>query len=196
MKNMIKFASAAAVALALTQSLQANPIVGNIGFGGAVTYDTASAGNATEVTSWINPTVQSVTHNVGSSFNLVNVGMSVVFNPTTWIFNSGAGINPFWSVGGFTFQLLSSSVQSQGGVYPVGYVTVTGIGIISGNGYDPTYMSWSFTSQDPVAGNNPDQWTFSASQASLNVVPDGGATVMLLGLALSGVALLKKKLSA
>jgi hypothetical protein len=55
-------------------------------------------------------------------------------------------------------------------------------------------MSWSFTSQDPASGSNPTSWSFSASANS--VVPDGGATVILLGIALSGVALLRKKLAA
>jgi hypothetical protein len=70
-------------------------------------------------------------------------------------------------------------------------VTVTGSGYVSGNGYSSTLMSWSFTAQDPYASTDPVAWTFSASGASL---PDGGSTVMLLGIALSGAALLRKKL--
>lgn len=77
-----------------------------------------------------------------------------------------------------------------------GFVVVSGTGTVSGNGYTPTTLSWSFTSQDPNSGYDPNgnpTWTFSASAAS---VPDGGATVMLLGIALSGAALLRKKLMA
>ena len=78
-----------------------------------------------------------------------------------------------------------------------GYVSVSGTGIVSGNGYDPTPMSWDFTSQDPNAGTSPDSWTFSASGASTPPsVPDGGSTAMLLGAALTGLAFLRKKKTA
>jgi len=190
MKNIIKIAGVAAVALALTQAVQATPISGNIGFSGNVTYDTSSAGTATEVTSWINPVVGATPT---GSFNIITPGTGVNFTTSIWSFNDASTINPFWMVDGFTFELLSSSIVVQGGTYPAGFVFVSGTGIVSGNGYTPTQLSWSFTSQDPKAGSGPDNWTFSASAAS---VPDGGATVMLLGIALSGVALLKKKLTA
>jgi hypothetical protein len=193
MKNIMKIAGVVAVAAALTQSIQAVSVTGNIGFTGGVTYDTASAGTATEVTSWINPFV---TLRSGA-FLSVPVGTAATF-AAPWTF-ANAGLNPFWSAGGYTFQLLSSFVFQQGGTIfsgPLanGFVVVDGTGIVSGNGYDPTVMSWSFTSQDPKASVNPDTWTFSASAASL--VPDGGSTVMLLGIALSGLALLRKKMTA
>jgi len=47
--------------------------------------------------------------------------------------------------------------------------------------------------KDPVAGTNPDSWTFGARASA---IPDGGATVMLLGLALTGLTLLKRQLAA
>jgi hypothetical protein len=189
MKNILKLGVAVAVAAALTQSIQAIPVNGNIGFTGGVTYDTSSAATATEVTSWIAPiaTLRS------GAFLAVPFATPATFTSSVWTFSS-TGINPFWSVGGFTFQLLSSFVFQQGGTPgSTGFVVVDGTGIVSGNGYDPTVMSWSFTSQDPKSGTNPDSWTFSASASS---VPDGGATVMLLGIALSGVALLRRKLTA
>ena len=103
-------------------------------------------------------------------------------------------------VGGFTFELLSSSITSHGFDASGGYVTVDGTGLVSGNGYSATLMNWHFTTQDPsTIYNNPNSpyngdtvWTFSSSDAT----PDGGATVILLGIALSGIALLKKKLTA
>jgi len=195
MKNIIKFAGVVAVALALTQTVRAVPINGNIGFAGTVTYNTASAGTATQVTGWINPTVFADTGTFATpSPFAVSVGTTATFTSSAWNFVTSTPINNFWSVGGYTFQLLSSYIVAQAGTPGInGFVVVNGTGIVSGNGYTPTVMSWSFTSQDPKAGVNPDQWTFSASA---NSVPDGGATVMLLGLALSGVALLKKKLTA
>jgi hypothetical protein len=195
MNNMIKLAGVVAVAIAVTQTIQATPINGNIGFTGGVTYDTSSAGTATEVTSWITPQVTLVSGDFKTPAPFaVAPGTPATFSSSAWVFNTATGLNPFWSVGGFTFQLLSSFIFSQGGVPgSTGFVVVDGTGIVSGNGFTPTTMSWSFTSQDPKSGSNPDSWTFSASA---NSVPDGGATVMLLGIALSGAALLRKKLTA
>jgi hypothetical protein len=195
MKNMIKLASAMAALLTVSQVVQATTLSGAIGFTGGVTYDTSSAGNASQVTTWITPTVNLVSGDFKAPAPFaIAPGSTAVFTSSVWNFNTVSPINNFWSVGGFTFKLLSSYIVSQGGAPGLtGYVVVSGSGIVSGNGYSDTLMSWSFTSQDPKAGSNPDSWTFSASS---NSVPDGGATVMLLGLALSGAAFLKRKLTA
>ena len=192
---MIKFASVAAVALALTQSSQAIPITGAIGFIGGVTINSSSMGTATAVTGWVNPAVQNDygTFALPSPYTVLP-GAAVTFAPGNWNFNTGVPINNFWSVGDYTFQLLSSILVSQVG----GAVVVAGTGVVSVTGanpagYTPTTMSWSFTSQDPKTGTGPDTWSFSASA---NAIPDSGATLILLGIALSGVALLKKKLAA
>jgi len=74
-----------------------------------------------------------------------------------------------------------------------GFVVINGTGTVSGNGFQTTALNWSFTSQDPGVTSNPLTFTFSAAGTS---VPDGGATAALLGLALSGAALLKRKLMA
>jgi hypothetical protein len=184
MKNMFKFAGVAALVLALSQTLQAVPITGAIGFTGRVSLDTTSAGTATEVVNWVNPAVNGTT----GSFTTVANATSVNF-ASPWFFTTTSPINTFWTVGGFTFQLLSSWITYQGG----GSVIVNGTGIVSGNGYTATTLGWSFTTQDPAVTSNPSTFTFSASS---NSVPDGGATVMLLGIALSGVALLRRKLTA
>ena len=201
MNKMIKFAGVVAVAFALTQTLQAVPITGAIGFTGAVTYDTSSAGTASQVTSWVAPTEINLS---SGSFVGLN-GTIAVFASAVWNFGGpspgtgvGMPINNFWQASGFSFNLLSSYVLAQGGTPGhTGFVVVDGSGIVSGpvnSGLDPTVFDWSFTSQDPSIPGAADQWTFSASANS--TVPDGGATVMLLGIALSGVALLKKKFTA
>jgi hypothetical protein len=191
MKNMTKIACVAGVALALTQTIQATSVTGAIGFGGNVTWNTSSAATATQVTSFIGTQVLSDT---GAFASFITPIAPAVFTSSTWNLNDLVTMNSFWTAGGFTFNLLSSSIIAQGGTPGAnGYVIVNGTGTVTGNGYTPTTVSWSFTAQDPKSGTNPDQWTFSASA---NSVPDGGATVMLLGIALSGAALLKKKLMA
>ena len=196
MNKMTKLASVVAVTVALAQSLQAVPVTGSIGFSGVgVTFNTGTAATATAVTSFIAPAVSGISGSFAapSPFAVAN-GTPVVFNPATWNFASGP-VASFWQVGGFTFNLLSSSLTAHGGTPGVdAFVVVNGTGTVTGNGYTPTQMSWSFTSQDPASGSNPTSWSFSASANSQ--VPDGGATVILLGIALSGVALLRKKLAA
>jgi hypothetical protein len=117
------------------------------------------------------------------------VGNTPVTIAPNWNFATGSTISGFWTVGGFTFDLYSSWVSSQG----PGYVVVSGTGWVSGNGYDASQLSWSFSSQDPTVNDNPAEWTFSASSKA---VPDGATTLLLLGSAFSGIALIKRKLSA
>jgi hypothetical protein len=188
--KMTYFAGVAVALLALTQISQAVPITGNIGFTGGLTYNTGDSASATQVTSWISP---QVTLDSGG-FAGIPSGTAAMFTPLIWNFNTAVPILNFWSVGGFTFELLSSYVGSQGGTPGVSaYVDVNGTGIVSGNGFTPTLMSFNLTSQDPKGSVNPDGWTFSASSASVGSVADGGSTVLLLGLALTGVALMMRK---
>ena len=195
MNKKIKYAAVFAVAFVLIQTIQAVPVTGAIGFTGAVTYNTSSAGTASQVTSWVAPTMVNLSSGAFAGLN----GSIATFSGSVWNFNTILPINNFWAVGGFSFQLLSSSITAQGGTPGInGFVVVNGTGIVTGpanSNYDPTTLSWSFTSQDPFIQGTANRWTFSASANSV-AVPDGGATVMLLGLALSGVALLKKKLKA
>lgn len=202
MQVAIKFLAVTTVVLALVPKLLATSITGAIGIGGSVTFNTTSAATATQVTSWIAPhvTLDSGTFAASPNQFAITPGPTavVIFAPGVWNFNTTSQINNFWAVGGFTFQLLSSFVVTRTGTPGTsGYVVVDGTGIVSGHGYTPTQMSWSFTATDPGVGN-PISWTFNASVNSTtpNSVPDGGSTIALLGLALSGVTCMRKKFAA
>jgi hypothetical protein len=143
------------------QQAQAAEVTGAITFTGTVNLDTTSAGTATKVTGWHGlsttpssglPQVQDAEGDFGT---FVTAGDGVLFH-APWSFNSGA-IASFWSVDGFTFDLLSSSIASP---RPSNAVTVDGIGTISGHGFDPTPGTFHFTTQDPSADA---QFSFSAS---------------------------------
>jgi hypothetical protein len=173
-----------------TQATQAVPINGAITFAGGCELDTGTVNTATTVTGWLDqggmmPHVQS------SSGDLSGAGPLAVFT-APWTFISGA--HPaLWTVvaGGitFTFNLSASHVVSQGG----GFVNVAGTGILTASsGFDPTAFTWSFSAQDPPAGT-PIPLVFSFS-ASGQTIPDGGATVALLGLALAGIEGIRRKL--
>jgi hypothetical protein len=174
-----------------TQQAQADPIVGNITFGGAVNLDTGSAGTATCVTGWYgfggvgSPRVIDAD---GDFVAFATPGVSqAVFGATPWFFNTVVPIVNFWSVGGFSFELTASSIFSQG----AGGVIVTGYGWITGNGFDRTYGTWAFSTQNPGVGR-PARFSFSAAEGT---VPESGSTVALLGLALVSVEVLRRRMN-
>src|ERR1700680_748841 len=169
------------------QHVQAVQITGNITFTGTCSLNTKSASTATMVTGWhglgAGGLPQVASHD-GSFNGLVTDGDAVTI-AFPWSFNSGAVPN-FWQVDGFVFNLTSSSIMMQGG----GSVTVAGTGTITGNGFDMTSGTWSFTTQNPSAHA---RFSFSAATGS---VPGGGSAVALLGIALVGIECLRRGLQS
>jgi hypothetical protein len=162
-----------------------SPIDGAITFSGGAVYDTMSLATATRVSSFTTVTVDS---RDGEFASFVNVGDTVTM-AEPYIFTPSTPTPGLWSVGGFTFDLDSSTVESQS----ANFLTISGIGTISGNGYADTAGTWSFTSQSPAANG---VFSFSAGSAgSGGSVPDGGTTVALLGLALAGIEIVRRKLA-
>jgi len=164
------------------------PIVGNITFAGTVSLDAASVNDATMVTAWDRlgagglPQVQS--HD-GSFNGFVTDGDGTTFH-APWSFNipPAGQISSFWSVDGFTFDLLTSHIFQQGG----GSLTVQGTGNVSHSGFTTTPGTFSFTTQDPSASS---RFSFSAATA----VPESSATVLFAigGLCVAGGKLLRRK---
>jgi VPDSG-CTERM motif len=186
MKNILTVVAVAAVAMALTQTVQAIPlpyISGNIAISGAATLNTTSVNTASKVTTW---GVNTVSTDSGS-FPLALDGQIVNFSGANgWSFNSGV-LNNFWSVGGFTFNLISSTISIQGN----GLLYVLLNGTVSSASYTTTDFTGSMTIQNPPGSG----CTFSES-LSFGSVPDGASTILLLGSALSGLALIKRKIKA
>jgi hypothetical protein len=148
---------------------------GVITIAGGAQLDNANIDDATQVVSWVDPQVQSVSGNIGL---FVSAGQSVTMN--SWTFGSGA--TALWSVGGFTFDLIASTIV----LHDFGILLVSGTGIVTGHGQ--TFNgTWMFSTQGPGSG---DIFSFSASSN----VPDGGATVALLGLSLAGIEGIRRKL--
>lgn len=156
-----------------------NAIEGNITFSGGATLDTGNANTAHAVTSFKNTVVQSVS---GDFDTFINDLDPATFS-ASWFFDPSTPTSGLWSVGGFTFDLLTSTIVARGS----GSLTVSGTGTISGNSFDPTFGTWMFTTQNPGANG-----TFSFSASGLSV-PDGGSAVSLLGLALIGIEVLRRK---
>jgi hypothetical protein len=183
MKNLSKtiFAVLAIGALSsalFSQQAQAIPINGIINLAGAVQLN-GPFGTATAVTAWLNPHVEA-----GSTGDFASIPVNTPVTMSAWQFSPSTPTPALWSVAGFTFDLLSSTVVT----HTSGFLSIDGTGIVSGNGFDPTAMEWSFTSQN--AGGS----TFSFSATGVAGVPDGGSAVALLGLALVGIEVLRRKL--
>ncbi|MGH8099949.1 MAG: PEP-CTERM sorting domain-containing protein [Chthoniobacterales bacterium] len=105
--------------------------------------------------------------------------MSAVFTaPWQFAIPPGPPIPNFWSVGSFTFDLVTSAVILQGfDDNGNGYLDVAGTGIASGNGFTPTVGVWRFTRQDPSA-----QGVFSFSPADGVPEPSTVALLAVVGL--------------
>jgi VPDSG-CTERM motif len=156
---------------------QAAMINGDIDFGvGTIAFDTNSLATATRVKKWTNAQV-TMTSGDFSSVALY----SPVTLATPWIFTPSTPTNPLWSVGGFSFNLASSVVVTQNAYF----LNVSGIGTISGNGFDPTPGLWSFTTTN-ANGKPKSSFTFTTDSSAVPT-SDGGATIALLGLALTGL---------
>ena len=98
-----------------------------------------------------------------------------------------AVVNPIWTLvaGGLSFDLASITFISEAGTGLV----LNGTGTIHSALHDDTPGTWSFSADTANGG----LFTFSSQTAAQ--VPDGGATAMLLGLGVLGMATLRRKLS-
>jgi hypothetical protein len=173
-----------------SQQAQAVPITGTIQLGGAVRFNTSSLNTATRVSFWFDDN-----NNVGhSTVQAGNTGTFVSILPGTqadmaqpWIFNPSTPTMGLWSVAGFSFDLMSSTIMFQNAFV----LAVTGSGIVHGPaGFDDTPMDWAFTTQSS-GGATHLIFSFSAN-GSAGAVPDGGATVMLLGAALGTLGMARR----
>jgi hypothetical protein len=193
MKNLSKtmlavLATSVLSCAVFSQQAQAAAIEGNINLAGAVRFNTNSLATASSVVTWFDSfnnagfsTVQA-----GGTSNFAGILAGSQATMAQWAFNPSTPTPGLWSVGGFTFDLLSATVVTQNAQF----LSISGTGIVSGNGFDPTNMEWSFTAQS--AGGRPRTiFSFSANGVS---VPDGGSAVALLGIALTGIAALRRKL--
>jgi len=180
MKSLIKLASASLLALALGTAALANPIVGSVSFLGINTLN-GPLDTATQVTA-----TNAIVGSASGDFALNGVGLNdpVTF-ATPFNLNSGA-VASFWSVGGFTFDLISSAIVTQN----ANFLNVSGTGTINGYLYDPTPGTWNFTI--PGAGAN---GIFSFAAAT-TYVPEGGMTAVMLGLGLLALGLAARRKQA
>jgi hypothetical protein len=175
----------------IAQGTQADPITGNINFAGAATLNgslaAATAVNSVDATILTSLSTGSYVGATGPvTFN------GFIFNPSTgstplqlWTFDSGV-----WD---YSFELETLTVKTQNSSFL--NITGTGVETITGPGstYTPTDGTWTFT----INNSDPSGAGVSFGFASeTSTVPDGGATVALLGSALVGLSVVRRKLGA
>src|SRR4029077_98281 len=119
--------------------------IGTVSFGDSIGNVNVSLSSATRVATWISSFVSQDSFDFSSISPGTNVTMAA-----PWIFNPSTNTSGLWSVGGFTFDLNTSVVVAQ----TSNFLNVTGIGMVSGNSFDPTPGTWSFTSSSPNDNNN------------------------------------------
>jgi hypothetical protein len=184
MKLVSKIGAAFFAAFVLSSTASAVKIKGVLGFTGGASLNNANLALATQVVEWDTPKV-SVIHTL--DFAGIATGTDVVLVDTWNLSTAAPGITNFWQVGGFSFDLTTSTRYYD----PAGqgFLQASGYGMISKEGFEDTVGTWQFSSQAPGDAN---LFTFSASGAA---VPDGGATVALLGVSLLGLHGLRRKFS-
>ena len=175
----IKNTLALALAIGLGLSAQANTITGGFSFAGAYTPSSSDLTTATSIT-------------FGNSFVTSANGSFASFAPgSTVTMASPLAINPtvtpvisLWSIGNFSFDAFSLVQSAQTATT----LTLTGNGVIhDGNSADDTAAQW-------IATFNTLSDTYSWS-ASTGTVPDASSTLMLLGGAMTGIGMIRRKLA-
>src|SRR5258708_19588746 len=133
---------AAAASVGLLSSAQATPITGMLNIAGTATFDTSSLTTASSATF---SDVLVLDGNSGT-FAGFAVGTHVVM--ASYTFDPSTITNGLWSVNGFTFNLLSSTVVSRSATF----LSFSGTGIITAPpAFDATQLICAFTSQNPRA---------------------------------------------
>ena len=189
-KTILAVLAMGALSCALfSQQAQAVPITGTIQFGGSVQFDTQSLATAHRVNVWFDSngnaghsTVQP--GNEGTFASIPAGTQADMAQP--WIFNPSTPTMHLWSVAGFTFDLMSSTIMHQ----DASALVILGSGTVSGNGFDATNMDWAFSTQS--AGGHTHMVFSVSANGSAPGVPDGGATVMLLGAALGALGMARR----
>ena len=181
-KPLLASLTAMVVAAGFALSAQAAQINGDIDFAGEVKFDTNNLATASMVTQWTLAIVSGTSGDFASVPTLSNVAFV-----TPYVFNPPTAYANLWSVGGFTFELTSSTIDTQNSHF----LNIVGEGFVSGNGFDRTPGSWSFTS-NRSNGGTASQFSF-AGNTTAHPTPDSGSTVALLGVALFTVGALRAK---
>ena len=147
-KTILAVLAMGALSCALfSQQAQAVPITGTIQLGGAVQFDSSSLNMAHRVNVWFD-SIGNAGHstvqpgNTGTFASIPAGTQADMAQP--WIFNPSTPTPHLWSVAGFTFNLMSSTIVTQN----ASVLAIPGHGTVTGPpGFDATNMDWAFSTQ-------------------------------------------------
>jgi hypothetical protein len=180
-------AIAVVMAFGLAVSAQAVLIDGDVAFTGAYTLDNPDLLQATEFASFSGVLVadgQAFGDYAGTDDGVT----PVTFTPFSF---SPAEATPFLL---WTFTIAATTYSFDASTLNVSYqsantLVIEGLGTASITGFDATPGLWNITANKAGAA-------FSFSSSASVGVPDGGMTLSLLGLALGGIAALRRVIGA
>jgi hypothetical protein len=163
-----------------------------IDIAGTVRLDSTSLASATTIEQWLLPLQVDaglVVATEGSAF----AGYSGSVATMNQSLQFGMGADPLWVANGYSFTLDSaqfSVLTLAGQPFLIG----AGMGTITGNGITPTPAEWAFSTQGRLSESIV---AYSSRTAALpQSVPDGGSAIALLGLALGGMEVLRRRRKA
>ena len=175
--------------------MHAIPITGSLNFYGGTVHLNGSLTTATAITSFGGAPIVSGNAGVaptgvyaGSQGTAVTFGSGFTFSPSS----SYVDAPPLWTFTylGTVFSFDLQSVVSSLGVGPA--LDLAGTGVLSATGYSNTPGNFTFAATG--VGSGPDTFSFGfVAGNSVIGVPDGASTALLLGCALTGAGLLRKK---
>lgn len=190
MKRMAVTVAAFGVLMTMGARAEATPITGSVTFGGVIAATDFTTTNSIDV---VNETAVVTCAQLGlctGSYaplnqNFVNgTQLNALYKDFTFNPLPGGGYNPLWSFNysgtTYAFNLLNiMSIERS-----VNGILLTGTGLATITGFDNTAATWSFSA---------DQTGRFAFSSTTTAVPDAGPTGLLLGMAVVGLALMRRR---
>jgi hypothetical protein len=179
-----------AAIMACAASIQAGSITGTIGYTGSFTPANTDLTTVNDVL-----TINTFALTGLATGSFTGGTLSHFASPITVNSTSSPGFaNPLWqlTVGAITYSFNASDVTTITDTSTIN--TIAGHGSVSdGVSTAPGTYNISFT--ETGVGTGLATFTWAGTSGSLSPVPDGGATVMLLGSALAALGLIRRKLA-